>query len=131
MGTDQTRRGESKSLLQKLKDNIVSVAAIVAAVTALALAPIHFDERYAHAGDLRTMQEINRQQTQALKATVTQQQLNWLEYYNDKILVLERELARDPVRRDQLQREISDVKLRKQFLEKSLVDQSTSTNPSR
>lgn len=119
---------QPKSLLLRLKQNIVAIAAILAATSVILLAPIHFDQRYAHAGDLRSLQETSMKQAQALKATVTQQQLNWLEYYNDKISVLERELARDPSRADQIRRELVDIKQRKQFLEKSLVDQSSTAN---
>lgn len=111
-----------KSVLQRLKSNIVAVAAIVTAAGTLALAPIGFDERYAHADDVKTLAVNQDRNTQALRATITQQQLNWLEYYNDRIKALERERISRPAEAASINREIDDFTSRKRFLEKSLVE---------
>lgn len=117
--------GEQKSLLLRVKENIVAISAIVVAIAALVVMPINFDSRYAHAGDMKVMQETASKQTQALKASITQQNLNWLEYYNDRITRLTRELERATGQAaTNLARELEDVKSRKHYLEKSLVDQS-------
>lgn len=111
-----------KTILQRFKSNIVAVAAIVTAAGTLALAPIGFDERYAHADDVKVLAATQDRNTQSLKATITQQQLNWLEYYNDRIKALERERAARPAEALVINREIDDFTSRKRFLEKSLVD---------
>lgn len=126
MGGDLRRRDSDKpkTLLEKLRSNVVAIAAIITASAAILIAPINFDSRYAHAGDLKALAETQAQQTSNLKASITQHQLNWLEYYNDRIRALERERDRFPNLRDTINRDIDDLKFRKQVLEKSLVDQS-------
>lgn len=116
------------STFDTLKKNIVSIAAVLTAVTALALAPINFDSRYAHAADVKEMRENQQQQTQAIKQAITQQQLNWLEYYNDRIKALtrERDNAVRPERVEAANRDIDDIKFRKQILEKSLIESTSS-----
>lgn len=112
-----------KSLLVSVKTNIVAIAAIIAAAGTIALAPIHFDARYAHADDVKQLTFTTNNQTQILKQAIVQQQINWLEYYSDRIRMLEIQKFRaKPSEIAQINRDIDDVKNRKTVLERSLIE---------
>lgn len=116
------------TLLGTVKKNMVAIAAIILAASTIALAPIHFDERYAHADDVAKLSSTLQDQTRTLKQAVVQQQINWLEYYNDRIRTLEvlKSAHKNPIEVEQINREIDDMQSRKVFLEKSLVESTSS-----
>lgn len=117
------------TLLGTVKKNVVAIAAIILAASTIALAPIHFDERYAHADDVAKISSTLQDQTRTLKQAVVQQQINWLEYYNDRIKSLELSKSvrgRSNSEVEQINRDIDDIKSRKVYLEKSLVESTAS-----
>lgn len=122
---------EQQTLLESIKTNIVTIAAIIAAAATIALAPIHFDKRYAHADGFRELVSSTSTQTALLKQAIVQQQMHWLDYYDDRARSLERQKiiiqkTHDKyMQLDEINRDLDDIKIRKNIIQQNLITSNT------
>lgn len=95
-----------------------------AVITAIVVSVISVESRYAHANDVKELVRNQGEQIKLMNQNSARNLMFQLEYYDNAIKQRERSLltAQSTSMRSELNREIDDLKMKREFVRKQIIE---------
>jgi hypothetical protein len=109
-------------MFETIKTHASAITSIVAVVAAIGGSVLYVNDTYAQSKDVKSMLELQGQQLKELQALRREQNLFQLEYYDDRLKMLNEQSTRvNPNQQLQLQREIQNLEIRRDITRRALI----------